>query len=64
MTASRLVTCRRFPFSVTVTFSFSAAASSAARFFAGRPRGLADCPSLEAGVQRRLAVVRRVFWEN
>ena len=36
MTASRLVTCRRFPFSVTVTFSFSAAASSAARFLADR----------------------------
>jgi hypothetical protein len=47
MTASRLVTCRRLPFSVTVTFSLSAAANSAARFFAGRPRGLPDWPFLK-----------------
>src|SRR5215472_6534900 len=37
ITASRLVTWRRLPFSVTVTFSLSAAANNAGRFLqAGR----------------------------
>src|SRR5271169_4711092 len=40
--ASRLVIVRRRPFSVTTTGSFSPRISNAARFFAGRPRGLAD----------------------
>jgi hypothetical protein len=49
------VACRRFPFSVTVALSLSAAASSAALFFTGRGGcGLAD-------VQWRLAVVRCAF---
>ena len=40
ITASRLVICRRLPFSVTVTFSLSAAAKSAGRFL---PAGSAGC---------------------
>jgi len=47
ITASRLVICRRLPFSVTVTFSLSAAANNAGRFFGVRPRGLPDWPFLK-----------------
>src|SRR5215472_14253527 len=58
---TRLVTCRRFPFSVTVTFSLSAAASNAGRFFARPAARVAGLALLEAGVHWRLAVVRRLF---
>ena len=61
MTASRLVILRRSPSIVTNTGSLSAATSSAGRFFLGRPRGLPDWPFLKRGVQRRLAIVGRVF---
>jgi hypothetical protein len=40
--ASRKAILRRRPFSVTVTFLFNPSASEAARFFRGRPRGLAE----------------------
>jgi hypothetical protein len=39
MTASRLVICRRFPFSVTVTVRFRVAAR---RFFGGPPAPVAS----------------------
>ena len=44
--ASRLVSLRRPPFSVTLMVSFSASFKSVFRFFAphGRPRGLPDWP--------------------
>ena len=44
-----------------LAISLSAAASSAAVLFTGRPRGLPDWPFLKAGVQWRLAVVRCAF---
>src|SRR5271166_552997 len=40
--ASRTAILRRRPFSVTTTFLFSPSTSDAARFFPGRPRGLAE----------------------
>ena len=60
ITASRLVTCLRLPSTVAVTFSFSAAASSAARSFLADRAGC-RIALFEAGVQRRLAVSRRVL---
>src|SRR5208282_5744103 len=59
--ASRLVIVRRRPFSVTTTGSFSPRSSNAARFFAGRPRGLADGSPCLKRVPRRLAVAHLVI---
>jgi len=61
ITASRLVTCRRLPFSVTVTFSLSAAASSARQVFRRPSARVAGLALLEASVLGRLAVFGRGF---